>query len=232
MQITRHSPVHSCQKRIFFQPMAPLTIIPAISFDKFPERSGMVHLLQMAQFMDENILPQRRRKHDQPPIQTYPTVRVATAPPSLEITHGNICGYHPRSAGKLKHFIGQEQASRPLEKRAHGFFILQQNLAVLLLIAHRPVLYGFPRAVVEQYLPFHDVCKFPARLLFNLFQDPAFLFRHKASDEFIGHAERRADDNLSFRNGYGQRAAAGAYDPVTDFTQSRRARRRRYRRRS
>lgn len=74
---------------VFFQPFPVYLVIGKDRFHTRPKIFGMVHMFQMAQFMNDYVVQHVWWSQHEPPVEGEGTAAAATPPAGLLVTDGN-----------------------------------------------------------------------------------------------------------------------------------------------
>lgn len=86
---------------MLFEPFAVDAVVGADAFHKRPESLRVVHVRQMAEFMDDHIVEDGGRCQHQPPVEGKRTFCAAASPAGLLVTDGDAAEGSARERGKI-----------------------------------------------------------------------------------------------------------------------------------
>lgn len=194
----------------------------------------MVELTQMTELMQDDIIGKRRRKHDEPPVETDRAAHVTAAPPRFEITQKYLRREKPRRARKLLRAAHEPSIRLAFCPCADGRKRTQTENAARKGIPRRADAHGNLFSADQHGLARTDTSEASVgpSVKIELFSDPILTARDKICNHLVRDIERRAYTNLAVGNGKNKCLSPAANDGISEFSQSTPSPRRQVRRRS
>ena len=177
----------------------------------------------MAQFVRDDVFLQFGRKHQKTPIQLDPLLRVAAAPPRLEIADRHVLGIQPGAARKRGRLFDQQKRARLYEKRLRAPHVFQTDRAAFFRISRSAADQRAFLPVEQDRLPLPNRGKTLRAPLVSrkLLPYPPRVFRNEGVDLFRRHGRRRAHFQNSVPNDERYRSSAAPNERIPKFIQNR-----------
>ena len=101
---------------MLFQPSFILSVSRADAFHQIPKIGGMVHMHQMAELMDNHVITDRFRGHQDPPVKIHISVAAAAPPAAFLILHPDILKIHMKHCCIFQRFSVKRSEERRVGK--------------------------------------------------------------------------------------------------------------------